>query len=114
RIGNGSFPASIRISHRKAVWRRDSVLAWVAEAIGETKVNVEALSCAVPSPAPDPLGRIGVRLLSRREVRRYVGLSKREIYRLAAIGRFPTPVSVSDREDLWRSDELADWLLAAL
>lgn len=118
RMGDGSFPSAIRISHRYAVWRRDSVVSWLAGALGETLETVERLigrvSSPAPAPAPDPLERVGVRLLSRRDVKRYVGLSKREIYRLITIGRFPAPVSISDQEDVWRSDELADWLRAAL
>jgi len=98
RMGDGSFPSAIRISHRYAVWRRDSVVSWLAEALGETLETVERLigrvSSPAPAPAPDPLERVGVRLLSRRDVKRYVGLSKREIYRLITIGRFPAPVSI--------------------
>lgn len=49
-------------------------------------------------------------LLRLREVRRATGLSRSTIYRLAAIGRFPAPVKLTEHASAWREDELAAWI----
>ncbi len=50
------------------------------------------------------------RLLRLREVRARTGLSRSTIYRLAAEGRFPAPVKLTEHASAWREDELAAWI----
>lgn len=50
------------------------------------------------------------RLLRLREVRRATGLSRSTIYRLAAEGRFPSPVKLTAHASAWREDELSAWI----
>ena len=43
-------------------------------------------------------------------VRATVGLSRSEIYRLIALGRFPRPIPLGDRARAWDSDEVQAWV----
>ena len=46
------------------------------------------------------------RLLRLLDVRRGVGLSRSEIYRLIALGKFPKPVPLGERAVAWDNDEV--------
>jgi prophage regulatory protein len=46
------------------------------------------------------------RLLRLRAVRDNVGLSRSEIYRLMALGRFPRSVPLGERVVAWDADEI--------
>jgi prophage regulatory protein len=45
-----------------------------------------------------------------REVERLTGLSKSTIYRLEALGSFPSRVKLSERASGWKSNEVTSWL----
>ena len=49
-------------------------------------------------------------LLRLPQVKQAVGLSRSEIYRLIALGRFPRPVPLGDRARAWHSDEVSAWI----
>lgn len=48
--------------------------------------------------------------LRTRQVVQAVGLSKSQIYFLAAHGKFPRPVKLSSNLSVWCSDEVARWI----
>ena len=50
------------------------------------------------------------RLLRLNEVTRLTSLSKSSIYRLEAIGRFPTRVRLGDRASGWFESEVEDFV----
>jgi prophage regulatory protein len=47
-------------------------------------------------------------------VRKTVGLSRSEIYRLMALGRFPLPVPLGERARAWDSDEVQAWIASRI
>ena len=49
-------------------------------------------------------------LLRRKQVQERVGLSRSEIYRLIALGRFPRPVPLGERIRAWDSLEIDSWI----
>ncbi|MCY4515688.1 MAG: AlpA family phage regulatory protein [Acidimicrobiaceae bacterium] len=49
-------------------------------------------------------------LLSRAEVERWCGLSRRSLYRAMRQGEFPVPLRIGARAVRWRSDEIASWI----
>lgn len=49
-------------------------------------------------------------LLRLPEVRRRVGLSRSEIYRLISLGRFPSSVPLGERIRAWDADEIQIWI----
>lgn len=49
-------------------------------------------------------------LLRLPDVKRAVGLSRSEIYRLIALGRFPRAVPLGDRVRAWDSDEIQSFI----
>jgi prophage regulatory protein len=51
-----------------------------------------------------------VRLLRLYNVKDHTGLSKSEIYRLMAEGRFPKAIPLGKRSVAWRSDEIDAWV----
>ena len=53
-------------------------------------------------------------LLRLPRVREIVGLSRSEIYRLMALGRFPRSVPLGERVRAWDADEIQDWVLQRL
>jgi prophage regulatory protein len=53
-------------------------------------------------------------LLRLPEVRRRVGLSRSEIYRLISLGRFPRGVPLGERIRAWDSDEIQIWIQARI
>lgn len=50
-------------------------------------------------------------LLRRRQVQERVNLSRSEIYRLMALGRFPRSVPLGQRVRAWDADEIEAWVL---
>ena len=50
-------------------------------------------------------------LLRLPQVRKAVGLSRSEIYRLMALGRFPQSVPLGERIRAWDADEVQAWVL---
>jgi len=114
RMAEGSFPKPIKLSPKKVMWPREAVLAWLASLTG---LSVEALDRSsqaenvAGSVSEDPRSGAVFRFLSEGDVKRLVGLPKSEIYRLAGEGRFPVPVQASANVDVWRSDELAQWMI---
>ncbi len=58
-------------------------------------------SCAVSS--------IGERLLSTRELARFLGISARTIQRYDSVGRIPEPVRFGN-STRWRLSEILNWL----
>ena len=53
-------------------------------------------------------------LLRLPEVRRRVGLSRSEIYRLISLDRFPRGVPLGVRARAWASDEIDNWIQARI
>lgn len=49
-------------------------------------------------------------LLRLPDVRRTVGLSRSEIYRLISLGRFPAPVPLGERIRAWDNDEVQEFV----
>jgi prophage regulatory protein len=49
-------------------------------------------------------------ILKRRAVEAVTGLSRSSVYRLAAAGQFPKPISLGPRAVGWRADEIAAWI----
>ena len=47
-----------------------------------------------------------------RDVERLTGLSKSSVYRLEALGEFPTRVKLSARASAWKINEVTQWLAA--
>ena len=54
------------------------------------------------------------RLLRLPEVTAMTGLSRSEIYRLEAIGKFPKRVPLTERTTAWASDEIEAWVQAKI
>jgi len=50
------------------------------------------------------------RLLQVGAVTERVGISRAQIYKLMAAGRFPRPLDLGGKVRRWRSDELDDWI----
>ena len=50
------------------------------------------------------------RLLRRREVQRFTGLSRSSIYRLMEISDFPRPVRIGPRAVRWKLSDITAWL----
>ena len=50
------------------------------------------------------------RLLRRREVEEFIGLSRASIYRLMRSGRFPLPVRVSATAVRWKASDISIWI----
>jgi prophage regulatory protein len=50
------------------------------------------------------------RLLRLAEVRNNVGLSRSEIYRRMALGKFPKSVPLGTRVRAWAGDEIDSWI----
>ena len=50
------------------------------------------------------------RLMRRREVEEFTGLSRASIYRLIAEGEFPRPVRVSATGVRWKSSDISAWI----
>lgn len=50
------------------------------------------------------------KILKLPAVREITGLSRSSIYRLAAEGRFPSPVKLSERASGWRESALRNWI----
>ena len=42
------------------------------------------------------------------------GLPPSTVYRLAANGRFPKPIKLSERASAWRSDLIDEWIMARI
>lgn len=67
-------------------------------------------------PADRPLGDLAdqaaERLLSVREVSRYVGLAQSTLWGKARTGSFPKPVKLGRRATRWRLGDVRDWLAA--
>lgn len=53
-------------------------------------------------------------LLRLPDVRRRVALSRSEIYRLIALGRFPRGVPLGERARAWDADEIEAWIQARI
>lgn len=51
----------------------------------------------------------GERFLRLRDVIQIVGLSRTQIYRLAATRRFPPPVKLGERASAWVESEVNVW-----
>ena len=49
-------------------------------------------------------------LLRLPDVRRTVGLSRSEIYRLISLGKFPRAVPLGERIRAWDADEVQAWV----
>jgi prophage regulatory protein len=49
-------------------------------------------------------------LLRMPQVRQRVALSRSEIYRLIALGRFPRSVPLGERVRAWDADEIEAWI----
>lgn len=49
-------------------------------------------------------------ILRRRTVEAVTGLSRSSVYRLAAAGQFPKPISLGPRAVGWRADEIDRWI----
>ena len=65
----------------------------------------------------DALGREGstdVQLLTPREVRRLLSLSKTTLWRLCRDGMFPKPVRISSRRTAFVAEEVERWMRARL
>ncbi len=54
------------------------------------------------------------RLIRLPEVISTTGLSRSEIYRLEALGRFPKRVPLSERTTTWDADEVQEWVRAKI
>ena len=53
-------------------------------------------------------------LLRRKQVQERIGLSRSELYRLIALGRFPRPVPLGERVRAWDADEIEAWIAARI
>ena len=53
-------------------------------------------------------------LLRRRQVQERVNLSRSELYRLMALGRFPRAVPLGERVRAWDADEIETWIQARI
>jgi prophage regulatory protein len=51
-----------------------------------------------------------VNFLSEKEVSRKVRLSRAQIWRLRRMGRFPVPISISDRRIVFLDSEIDAWM----
>lgn len=51
-----------------------------------------------------------LQILKRRAVEAVTGLSRSSVYRLAAAGQFPKPISLGPRAVGWRADEIDRWI----
>lgn len=49
-------------------------------------------------------------LFTRREVERYVKLSRSSIYSLMRKGQFPVPIRISAQAVRWKKAEIDEWL----
>lgn len=52
------------------------------------------------------------RLLRIGQVRELTGLTRSTVYRLAAAGRFPRPIKLSERASAWSEAAVRDWIRA--
>lgn len=50
------------------------------------------------------------RLLRRPDVSRATGLGRSTIYRLVRLGRFPSPLKISDRASAWVESDVQAWI----
>ena len=55
-----------------------------------------------------------VRLLHIAAVEERCGISRAQIYKLAARGEFPRPAKISERCARWPSTEIDEWIAARL
>lgn len=65
---------------------------------------------AVPITSDGALLAMRRVLLRTRAVVQCVGLSRSQIYALAAEGKFPRPVKHSSNLSVWPSNEIQDWI----
>ena len=49
-------------------------------------------------------------LLKRRYVESLTGLSRSSIYKQISIGKFPSPVKLTDKSVAWRKEDVAAWI----
>jgi prophage regulatory protein len=49
-------------------------------------------------------------LLRRKQVQERIGLSRSELYRQIALGRFPRPIPLGERIRAWDADEVEQWI----
>jgi prophage regulatory protein len=49
-------------------------------------------------------------ILKQPEVSRVTGLSRSSLYRLEALGQFPSRVNLSESATGWRSDDIQKWI----
>lgn len=113
RMGEGRFPSQTKLSHKRVFWLREDVVAWMASTYGTSVEAIYEGMSRAGSPPTDPLSSVPFRFLRLAQVKRLVGLSRSNIYRLAAEGAFPAAVSVTPELHVWRSDELAKWMMRA-
>ena len=50
------------------------------------------------------------RAIRIREVCDKTGISRSHLYRLIAIGQFPSPIQISERISIWREADVDRWL----
>lgn len=50
------------------------------------------------------------RLLRIGQVRELTGLTRSSVYRLAAAGRFPRPIKLSERSSAWPESAVRAWI----
>jgi prophage regulatory protein len=60
--------------------------------------------------APDAAPSGPTRILRLKEVIRLVGLSRSQIYQMAADGTFPKPIKIGVHASGWNSEEVAAWI----
>jgi prophage regulatory protein len=49
-------------------------------------------------------------LLKRRYVESLTGLSRSSIYKQISIGKFPSPVKLTNKSVAWRKEDVAAWI----
>jgi prophage regulatory protein len=50
------------------------------------------------------------RILRRRDVEIFTGLSRSTLYAMIANGKFPPPIKLGERAVGWQDKDLADWI----
>lgn len=73
--------------------------------------RIRQIKDAGTQPAvPEWMHHIPARMLRIAEVTMLTGLSRASVYRLAAEGKFPAGVKLSERSTAWSSQAVARWL----
>jgi prophage regulatory protein len=116
-VQSGTFPPPIRVGENSVRWLSPEVFAWIDEKVRASKNPTEPIEINAKrgwrlyktTSLPE-----GKRFLRMQDVMRRTGKSRASIYKAIKIGRFPSPITLSDRRVAWLESDVNDFVRARL